>query len=184
MLMRGVTGKILVVIGGNEYYGNISNNIAIVNVSGLKSGHYTANISYFGDEKYSNSSNNTLIIVKKILSGNDLNIIVGIPQESTSSEFTIKLPSDATGNLTVIVDGKTTYTKSLVNGEATINVGKLSSGKHNIQVIYSGDTNYSVISKRHKLIFREYPKRKLQQNSLLKTGNSRQKLKSKNILLS
>ena len=88
--------------------------------------------------------NITLINVKKQTSFSDLNAVV--PQGSPSPVFSIKLPADATGKLTVIVDG-VTYTKDLVDGAAEISVGELSSGKHDIQLIYSGDDKYSSISK-------------------------------------
>jgi transcription-repair coupling factor (superfamily II helicase) len=57
-----------------------------------------------------------------------------------------KLPEEAEGYLTVTVNG-TPYTQELVNGSATVNVPKLSPGKYNITVSYSGDDNYEAISK-------------------------------------
>ena len=72
---------------------------------------------------------------------------VSTPSGSETVSYTINLPSDATGNLTVTVDGKDTYTKNLVNGSATINVADLSQGDHSIVVSYSGDAKYEGISK-------------------------------------
>ena len=47
--------------------------------------------------------------------------------------------------MTVIVDG-VKYSSELKEGSATVNIPKLSSGKHNIIVTYSGDENYDSIT--------------------------------------
>ena len=142
---NGASGKVIVVINGNEYHEDISNNVATVNISGLIAGRYDVNITYCGDEKYDSSLNATSVVVKKLMSNDDFNIV--IPQQSNSPKFTVRLPFDATGKLTVIVDGKMNYTKDLVGGVAEIEVSGLSSGKHDVQVIYSGDDKYAGVFK-------------------------------------
>ena len=141
---EGATGKVLVEINSEKHYGDIIGDVAVVDVSGLSSGRFNATITYLGDDRYETSLNNTLINVKKQTSGSDLN--AAVPQGSPSPVFSIKLPADATGKLTVIVDG-VTHAKDLVGGVAEISVGELSAGKHDIQLIYSGDDKYSGISK-------------------------------------
>jgi len=56
------------------------------------------------------------------------------------------LPADATGNLTVSVDGVETVVP-VVNGTASVPLGELSAGDHNISVSYSGDGKYAGYSK-------------------------------------
>ena len=56
------------------------------------------------------------------------------------------MPADATGNLTVSVDGVETVVP-VVNGTASVSLGELSAGDHNISVSYSGDGKYSAYSK-------------------------------------
>ena len=147
----------------------------------MDAGKYDVAVFYWGDERFDSSLNNTLITVKKKMSPDDLKIDVNVLQGSTSPKFTIKLPSDATGNLTVIVDGKTTYTESLVGGSATVSVGELSFGKHNVQVVYSGDEKYSGISKNSSVDIKSPDKAKLNTKFIAKKKTFKAKPKSKSI---
>ena len=61
------------------------------------------------------------------------------PDENTT--ITIDLPKDATGDVTVTVDGKN-YTVPVSNGTAVINIPPLNPGDHNITTTYSGDDKY------------------------------------------
>ena len=54
----------------------------------------------------------------------------------------MKLPKDATGYVTIIIEGKK-YTSKVVNGKAVFKIPGLSKGKHTVKVIYSGDKNYA-----------------------------------------
>ncbi len=72
------------------------------------------------------------------------NMTVDIPVilENTNTTIPVKLPSNATGNVTLIIDGETADTQDVVNGSAILNVPHLSEGDHNITVSYSGDIQY------------------------------------------
>ena len=111
-------------------------------VSNLVNGTYNVFVTYSGDGKYAGSSANKTFTVKYVEMV-DETAISGINSLSTGNNVVgIKLPSNATGTLTVIVDG-TSVNATLVNGVANIPISGLSAGKHNITVIYSGDGNYS-----------------------------------------
>jgi hypothetical protein len=140
------TGNVSAEVNRNNYSAAIADGSAVISIPGLKSGAYDVLIRYDGDERYDAGINTTSVMVKRVMSADEMSISLNAAKES-ASEFTIRLPIDAKGNLTVIVDGKEKYSVSLVNGAATVAVGKLSDGKHSIQVIYSGDGNYSGISK-------------------------------------
>ena len=176
---EGAEGKVSAVIGNNTYWGDILNNTATVIIADLDAGKYDVDVFYWGDERFDSSLNNTLITVKKKMSPDDLKIDVNVLQGSTSPKFTIKLPSDATGNLTVIVDGKTSYTESLVGGSATVIVGELSFGKHNVQVVYSGDEKYSEISKNASVDIKSSAKVKLKTKFIAKKKTFKAKTKIK-----
>ena len=53
----------------------------------------------------------------------------------------VDLPDDATGNVTVIVDGKN-YTVPVKNGTGNIIIPDLPEGDHNIIINYTGDDKY------------------------------------------
>lgn len=51
------------------------------------------------------------------------------------------LPKDATGKVTITVDGKS-YTSSVKDGKAVFTIPDLSEGEHKFRAIYSGDDKY------------------------------------------
>ena len=64
---------------------------------------------------------------------------------SRTPTFSIDLPN-ATGNFSVIVDGKEIGPVSLKDGKANITVPELAYGSHNVTVVYSGDAKYDSIA--------------------------------------
>ena len=138
------SGKVSVNVNGNDYQIIISNGDASVSISDLAVGNYTVLARFAGDDKLNPASNSTSFNVFKV------NIpvtdeTVTVPSDD-STAYSISLPSDATGTLTVAVDG-VNYTETLTNGKATVNIPELKTGTHNITVTYSGDAKYSPITK-------------------------------------
>ena len=147
-LPTDATGEFNVTVDGNKTYNaTLVNGSATVKVPELTVGNHTIITSYSGDKKYDGFTNSTTLNVPKAtIPGGENALNMTTPVDSATPSFSINLPG-ATGNLTVIVDGKDNYTKGLVNGSATVSVPELPSGKHNIQVSYSGDEKFSSISK-------------------------------------
>ena len=50
------SGIVLVDVSGKKFYGDINNGKATVTLDGLSEGNYTANIKFFGDEKYNEAT--------------------------------------------------------------------------------------------------------------------------------
>lgn len=139
------TGDVSVIVGENTFNKTASANVEI-EITGLVAGDNNIKIVYSGDDKYVNKSSESIITAEKVeveLNNNTLN--VEVPQNTVNPNFSIALPSDATGNLTVIINNKT-YTQELVNGNATINVDDLTPGDYNATVTYSGDGKYDAIT--------------------------------------
>ena len=138
------TGKLVVNVDNKDYELVISNGESSVDISDLAVGNYTVVARFAGDDKFNEVTNSTSFSVLKV-NVPVTNETISIP-ESDATEYSVSLPSDATGTLTVTVDGKD-YSETLVNGKATVNIPELSEGSHNITVSYSGDSKYSPISK-------------------------------------
>ena len=107
----------------------------------------------FGDNivyKYASTSVNVTVSKAEIPIGNDtFDFDENETVESKTPTYSINLPSDATGNLTVTINNKT-YTAQVVNGKATVVVDDLPAGDYDVTVIYSGDDKYSPIVKTSK----------------------------------
>ena len=55
---------------------------------------------------------------------------------------TVTLPKDATGTVTIEIDGKEYSTQNIVNGKAVFKVNGLKFGDKTVAVKYSGDSKY------------------------------------------
>ena len=133
--------KINVVVGSiNKTLTTNANGQVSLDISSLTPNNYTANIAFAGDELYNKSSTTAKVTVKEEIKTN-----ITIPEITAgkATTTTIKLPQNATGNITVIVDGNVTGVENLTNGSATVIIPELSTGKHNITISYSGDDNYA-----------------------------------------
>jgi len=147
-LPENATGNLTVTIGDETITKKLENGSATVTFEDLKPGNHAATVTYTGDENYNSITKETTVsIPKKEIPSGESALNMTTPEGSDSPSYTINLPQDATGNLTVTVDGKDTYTQALVNGSATVTVPKLSAGAHTITVSYSGDDTYANISK-------------------------------------
>ena len=109
----------------------------------LQSGVYKINVTFKGSDYYNEVSE---ILSFKVKETSHPSIV--IPDLSASAESTISvvLNENATGNVTLTVDGDIVDAAILVNGTAVLNVAKLASGSHVIAVSYSGDENFTAFS--------------------------------------
>ena len=141
-----VNGKVSAEINGKSYSAIVKNGKANMTISDLNAGNYSLTVKFTGDE-YEDCENVTEFKVLKVeVPSADDTIDLNVSDSGEASDYSISLPDDATGTLTVTVDG-VDYTATLVNGKATVNVPELSEGSHNITVTYSGDAKYSPIVK-------------------------------------
>ena len=173
-LAADATGSLTVSVDNVKYSKDISSGSAEVVIPKLSEGSHNIQISYSGDDKYQSSTKNIVLAGEKVTpaenttepidnatnttqpventtNSSDTNQPISVPDEAFTfpedgSEYSISLPSDATGTLTVIVDGKK-YSQVLVNGKATVRIPELGEGSHNISVTYSGDSKYAKVTK-------------------------------------
>lgn len=131
-----------------------NNNPVTVTVSGdtislgkLATGVYTVTATTNVDANHIASTATARVTVNKVevpVSENTVN--VDVPAGTTTPSFDINLPDDATGKLTVTVNGKE-YTSDVVKGKASVAITDLSAGDYAAVVSYSGDANYDPITK-------------------------------------
>ena len=137
-------GIVLVDINGVGYYAEVINGKAKVVVPDLPTGKYTAKVTYQGDDKYSESKTiSTSFTVSK--STAPISVTGDLVVEGEDANVVVKLPKDATGTVTIIVEGQK-YTSRLKDGKAIFNFSGLPAGIHDARVIYSGDKKYDANS--------------------------------------
>ena len=183
-LPSDATGTLTVTVDGKEYSQKLVNGKATVSIPELSEGSHNITVSYSGDSKYSPISKTSVVVKDPVnsTSGNNTGNATGdnnstgenttqpVPDEAftipeSGSDYSISLPSDATGTLTVTVDG-VPYTQKLVNGKATVSIPELSEGSHNITVTYSGDNKYASITKSGVVVKEHVPVIKLTASNL------------------
>ena len=140
------TGNVTVTVDGKNYTVPVVNGTVNITIPPLGPGEHNITTTYSGDGKYAPVSNTTTVVSREDVSGN---VTVDIPDTiipGVNSTITIDLPSDATGYVTVTVDGKN-YTVLVINGTAVITIPDLDVGNHTIVTYYSGDDKYASFTK-------------------------------------
>ena len=115
----------------------------------LIEGTYNATVTYVGDDWYD-----------RIIATEEINVTSNVPESAlsipenskpdTPTTYSISLPNDARGYLEVYVDRKQ-YSAPLIHGSASVTIPALSPGSHNVTVKYTGDENYSPVTKETRL---------------------------------
>ena len=145
-LLSDATGEVVITVNGEDYTAAIENGVASVTVSGLKADDYTVTVKYAGDNNYNEATADAEFSVSKI---SDYNMDISVPEikEGVNSTIGVDLPKDATGTVTVEIDGKK-YTANVIDGTANVIVSGLSAGDYNITTVYSGDVKYDSMTKK------------------------------------
>ena len=134
-----VSGVVNVTVNGRSYNVAIVDGKGVLIISNLAAGDYDVNVNYAGDNKYVASSNSTKFTISKLPSSvlvNVKDIVVG-----EDAVISIALPEDATGNVTVNVNGKN-YTAVVKYGVASVTISNLANGTYNVSVFYNGNDIY------------------------------------------
>ena len=145
-LASDATGEVVITVNGEDYTAAIENGKAVKTISGLKADDYTVTVKYAGDNNYNEATADAEFSVSKI---SDYNMDISVPEikEGVNSTIGVDLPKDATGTVTVEIDGKK-YTANVIDGTANVIVSGLSAGDYNITTVYSGDVKYDSMTKK------------------------------------
>ena len=115
----------------------------LIDIPNLVLGKNTINITYDGDNKYfSQSMEINIFVVKWNISSQDMTLEV---TNHTTPIFTVKLPDDTTGNVTISIKDNYYYLL-LVNGSASLKVFDLYPGTYNAIISFNGDNKYNAFS--------------------------------------
>ena len=108
----------------------------------LNTGIYTLTVTTNPDENHTNVSKSVTITISKITPA--MNVVVEPAVNITAKDdvtLTVSLPSDATGEVTVKVNGKKVDFIS-ANETIIINLNHKATGDYVVDITYSGDKNY------------------------------------------
>ena len=114
-------------------------------VTAVKEGTAKITLTVGGDGVYALNSTTITVTVNKL----DTTADVSIPENITvgdNSTVNVVLPSDATGNVTVKVDGEVVDTVTVKDGSADVTIPSMSAGKHTVEIDYTGDVKYNPVN--------------------------------------
>ena len=148
-----------------NYLFNVSSMTTEINIPSSISGINNINITYSGSDKYYPQSQIIQITVERLnISSNEMKITISYPN------FSIELPKNITGNVTVTINGKK-HVQSLIEGKTSLKINDLPSGKYDAIVTYNGDNKFNQITKSIEF---KVPKPTLKANdTVLYTSNSK-----------
>ncbi len=137
VLTENSTGNVIVSL--DEFIVDVSGNE--ITLPTLNGGKYTLTVTTNVDDNHNNVTKTATITINKVTPS--MNVIVEPVENITTNDdvtLTISLPSDATGEVTVKINGKKTDIKS-ANETLTIDLNN-QAGDYVVDVTYSGDKNY------------------------------------------
>ncbi len=109
-------------------------------LNGLPAGKYTVKYVTVVDDYHISANATSSIVVEKLLT--HVNIDAPEIKMGEDAVITVIVPEDATGNVTIEIEGKS-YTEPVRNGKAVFYISGLKVGSYDIKAYYSGDNNYS-----------------------------------------
>ena len=136
----GLNGDVIVTVNGKDYTVNVANGKGNIPSVKLAAGTYDFTAKFAGSDNYNDVSDSGNFKVNKVDSAID--VVVKDINVGEDAVISVKLLSDATGSVTVTVNGKD-YTETVVNGVANVKVVDLKAGTYDVAVKYSGDNNYN-----------------------------------------
>ena len=135
-----LSGNVIVTVAGKEYTVKVTDGKGIATGVKLAAGTYAFAAAWAGDDNYNIVTENGDFKVNKI----DSSVAVNVNNIKVGEELTItvNVPSDATGDVTVSVDGKE-YKVAIENGKAVKTISGLKADDYTVTVKYAGDNNYN-----------------------------------------
>ena len=136
----GLNGNVIVTVNNKDYSVNIVNGKGTAVGVKLAAGTYDFTAAWAGNDNYNAVGDSGKFSVAKVDS--IIDVAVSDIKVGEDAVISVKLLSDATGSVTVTVNGKD-YTETVVNGVANVKVSDLKAGTYDVAVKYSGDNNYN-----------------------------------------
>ena len=132
-----IADKVKLTVDGDNVQYQMTDNGIIATINDLKVGNHTVQVTFEGDDEYCAIRDKFSFKVIKIKDYLANLRIVDANVEKTKIE--IELPNDATGNITFTIDDTPLNPISISD---VVLLKNLTSGKHNVSAIYSGNQKY------------------------------------------
>ena len=137
-------GKYNITVGNQTKEEILTASTNTITFTGVKVGNYTITVKYAESENYTDAINDTVKV--SVLKNEAFEPEITATNTANETVITFTFPEDATGNVTVIVDGKQ-YNATVENGKAVITMPLIPLDS-TVDFEYTGDENYPAKSKK------------------------------------
>ena len=141
VITKNSTGNVIVsLIGEEEFTASVSGNT--ITLPALNAGKYALTVTTNVDNNHTNVTKSATIIISQTTPS--MNVSAKLAENITVKDnitLTVNLPSDATGEVVVKINGKKVDTIP-ANETITINLNNQATGDYVVDILYSGDKNY------------------------------------------
>jgi len=137
-------GKYNITVGNQTKEETLNVGTNTITFTGVKVGNYTITVKYGETENYTSAMNDTVKV--SVLKNEAFEPEITATNTANETVITFTFPEDATGNVTVIVDGKQ-YNATVENGKAIVTIPLIPLDS-TVDFEYSGDENYPAKSKK------------------------------------
>ncbi len=145
-LPENATGTVTLAIEDKELTASVDGDgTATFTIPGLTPGERDVSVSYGGDDNYNAVTEELTVKIPKYSFTVTLEISPEEPVYGDDVTIIAHLPDDATGVITLTVDG-IDYTVPVKDGEAVCTVGSPAPGEHTVTASYPGDDYYNEAS--------------------------------------
>ena len=134
------TGNVTIKVDGKEFNATVVNGTAVINITNVTPGDHEVEVIYSGDGNHTGSNITTNITAPKY----DTPMVVAVDNiVNGTAVVTVTVPENATGDVTIRIDGMN-YTAKIDNdGKAVIKLENLTGGAKTFIVEYPGDNNFT-----------------------------------------
>ena len=137
------TGRVTIILDNNNYTRILDNGVANFTTPVLPGGNYTVVVIYEGNYMFNSNWTYSEFVVEKIThEESPLDVTVDNIEVGGTAIVTVELPKNATGNVTVSIEGVSHTTSNITDGIARFEIENLTAGIKTISVDYAGDDNY------------------------------------------
>ena len=144
VIITDAGGKFNITVGNQTKEETLNAGTNSVTFVGVKVGNYTITVKYGETENYTSATNNSAKV--SVLKNEAFEPEISATNTANETVITFTFPEDATGNVTVIIDGKK-YNATVENGKATITTPLIPLDS-TVDFEYTGDENYPAKSKK------------------------------------
>ena len=139
--IANATGEVYVIVDGVSRIAELDENgTAVIPLEELKAGNHTITVIYAGDENNAMTVESQSFSIAKKDSKVNVNVSGMEPGKDSQIEVSV---ANATGNVSVIIDGVETTLQLDENGSLNYTLPAMAPGDHSVVVIYGGDDEHA-----------------------------------------